>query len=68
MRLPMTESMESRIFTRTGACKISVKLVKVVDWRLAHIYERERERERESSKNIGMAKCFGHFLRCVMII
>jgi len=37
-------------------------LVKVVDWRLAHIYERERERERESSKNIGMAKEIGHFL------
>ena len=62
----MAESMESRIFTRTGACKISVKLVKVVDWRLAHIYERERERE--SSKNIGMAKYFGHSFRCVVII
>ena len=60
----MAESMESRIFTRMGACKISVKLVKVVDWRLAHIYERERE----SSKNIGMAKYFGHSFRCVVII
>ena len=37
-------------------------LIKVVDWLLVPERERERERERESNKNIGMAKCFGHFL------
>jgi len=46
----MAESMESRIFTRAGAY-----CLKVVDWRLAHM------RERESSKNIGMAKRIGHY-------
>jgi len=29
---------------------------------------RERERERESSKNIGMAKCFGHSFLSLNII
>ena len=56
----MAESMESRIFTRTGACNSKGGGLAVS----AYIYEREREREREreSSKNIGMAKYFGHFL------
>ena len=53
MRLPIAESMESRIFTRTSAY--------FNKGGLAVKYLRERERERESSKNIVTAKCFGHF-------
>ena len=41
MRLPMAESMESRIFKRTGAYKISKSGGLTVK------YLRERERERE---------------------
>ena len=40
----MAESMESRIFTRAGAYKISKSGGLAVS---AYIYERERERERE---------------------
>ena len=50
----MAESMESRIFTRTGAYKISKSGGLAVS---AYMRERERERkERESNKNIGMTK------------
>ena len=55
MRLPIAESMESRILTRTGANIIKCGGLAV------SAYERERERERESSKIIGMAKGFGHY-------
>jgi hypothetical protein len=42
MRLPMAESMESRIFTRTGAY-----LFKCGGLAVKYLRERERERERE---------------------
>jgi hypothetical protein len=61
MRLPMAESMESRIFTRADAYVIKCG-------GLAVKYLRERERERESSKIIGMAKRIGHSFHCVGII
>jgi hypothetical protein len=51
MRLPMAESMESRIFTRAGANfnkgGLAVKYL--------------RERERESNKIIEMTKNIGHY-------
>ena len=65
MRLPIAESMESRIFTRTGAYKISKSGGLAVS---AYIYERKRERERESSKIIGMAKKIAILFRRVVII
>ena len=60
MRLPIAESMESRIFTRAGAYVIRCGGLAV---RVP-----ERERERESSKIIGMAKEIGHSFHCVGII
>ena len=63
MRLPIAECMESRIFTRAGAY-----VIKCGGLAVKYLRERERERERESSKIIGMAKCFGHYFRCVGII
>ena len=61
MRLPIAESMESRIFTRPCAYVFKCG-------GLAVKYLRERERERESSKKIGMAKQIAILFRRVVII
>lgn len=58
MRLPIAESMESRIFTRASANfnkgGLAVKYL--------------RERERESNQIIGMTKKIAILFRCVVII
>ena len=63
MRLPIAESMESRIFTRPCAY-----VFKCGGLAVKYLRERERERERESSKKIGMAKQIAILFRRVVII